>query len=292
MLKVIDFIKSNSNWREMLTNTPYCLSILDEGEFIILKFTYKGSDFNNEIVRECRGLIIDKYLNPVCVPFSKFFNYGEPYADKIDWSSALVEEKIDGMLIKIWNYRETWMISTKDTILAEKVILNSKKETNSNFKNYSELFIAALKKIKFDMNLLNPKNTYLFELVSPYNRLIVPYESIDVYHIGTRENVTGQELEINTGIKKPKVYECSNISALIEMASKLKPSEEGYVVKDKNYKRIKVKAPAYIAAKHFVGEMNEKKIMEIIKTNYAPELLAYFPEYKKQFDAVTKAFKL
>ncbi len=284
MLKVIEFIKSHSNWRDILTNTPYCLRIIDEGEFTILKFTYNGSDFNNDIVRECRGIIIDSNLNPVCIPFFKFFNYGEPYADEIDWESAVVEEKIDGMLIKVWNYSGTWMVSTKDTILAEKVTISANNDNDSAFKSYSGLFLAALKEIKFDITSLNPQYTYVFELVSPYTRLVVPYESIDVYHIGTRDNISGQELEIDIEIKKPKTYKCNNITDLTEMASKLPYSDEGYVVKDKNYKRIKVKSPSYIAVKHYVGRMKEENMIDIIRKDEATELFAYFPEYKDKFD--------
>ncbi len=288
MLKVIELIKNNSNWRDILEKKPYCLRIINENGFTILKFTYDGSDFNNDIVRECRGIIIDSDLNPVCIPFFKFFNYGEPYADDIDWESAVVEEKIDGMLIKVWNYKGTWIVSTKDTILAEKVNLSSRNdaEPESTFKNYSELFLAALRKIRFDINLLNPQYTYVFELVSPYNKLVVPYESIDVYHIGTRDNLSCQELEIDVGIKKPKIYQCNNITDLIEMASKLTFSEEGYVVKDKNYKRIKVKSPSYVATKHYVGKMNEENMIDIVKKNETSELLAYFPEYRDKFDAM------
>jgi hypothetical protein len=88
ILNVIEYIKNNPDWREILPQTPYCITIKDDGGFILLKYSQIDSDFNNEIVRECRGLIIDKNLNPVCVPFYKFANYGESYADNINWSTA------------------------------------------------------------------------------------------------------------------------------------------------------------------------------------------------------------
>jgi len=84
ILKVIELIKNNPNWREILSESPYCITIKDDGDFILLKYSQIDSDFNNEIVRECRGLIIHKNFNPVCVPFYKFGNYGESYADNID----------------------------------------------------------------------------------------------------------------------------------------------------------------------------------------------------------------
>ncbi len=74
MLKVIQFIKDNPDWREVLSSAPYCLRISDDSGFTILKYSQIDSDFKNEIVRECRGLIIDQDLNPVCIPFFKFAN--------------------------------------------------------------------------------------------------------------------------------------------------------------------------------------------------------------------------
>jgi hypothetical protein len=283
MLHVIELIKNNRNWKDILSGAPYGLKIVDDGDFSILKFTYSDSDFNNKIVRECRGLIIDnKKLEPVCIPFFKFFNYGEEYAEKIDWDAAVVEEKIDGELIKVWSYGKEWMISTNNSIYADKVCLHS--DIYSDVKNMGELFRNALKEINFSLESLNPQCTYIFELVSPYNKLDIAYETTDIYHIGTRNNITGHEIEVDIGIKKPKVYKCNNVNDLIDMASKLQSSEEGYVVRDKGFKRIKVKSLAYVAFKHFVQDMNEERIISILRSNEDSELLTYFPEFRKQFD--------
>jgi hypothetical protein len=294
MLRVIELIKNNRNWRDILSCAPYGLKIVDDGDFSILKFTYSDSDFYNEIVRECRGLIIDnKKLEPVCIPFFKFFNYREEYADKIDWDSAVVEEKIDGALIKVWNYGNEWMISTNNSIYADKVCLHSKTLTNidSDVKNMGELFRNALKEINFSLESLNPQCTYIFELVSPYNKLVIAYETTDVYHIGTRDNIIGHEIEVDIGIKKPKVYKCNNVNEVIDMASKLQSFEEGYVVRDKDFKRIKVKNPAYIAFKYFVQDMNEERIISILRSNENSELLTYFPEFRKQFDEMALKYR-
>ena len=290
MLKVISFIKENQNWREILSSEPYSLLINDDGNFTILKYSQINSDFNNEIVRECRGLIIDKEYNSVCIPFFKFGNYGESYADTIDWNSARVEEKLDGSLIKVWNYDGNWIVSTNGTIFAEKAILGSDDEmkTSVEFVNFAELFETACINAQLDFNCLNPQYTYMFELVSPYNRIVVPHDSIDIYHIGTRDNNSLQEIEVDIGIKKPRIYECNNIDDLIDMASKLRYCEEGYVVRDKDFKRIKVKSPAYVAVHHLISGMNEKRLLELMRTNEVSEFLTYFPEYKTHIDKLTK----
>jgi hypothetical protein len=290
MLKVIQFIKGNPNWRQLLSCEPYNLSINDDGDYTILKYSQYDSDFNNEIVRECRGLIIDKDCNPVCIPFFKFGNYGEPYADVIDWETAKVEEKVDGSLIKVWNNRGKWIVSTNGTIFAEKAAIGGvdEKEANAVFHNFAELFESARIKTGLSFNCLNPQYTYLFEIVSPHNRIVVPYDSIDIYHIGTRDNATLQELETDIGIKKPRTYAFNSLNDLIEIASKLRYCEEGYVVKDKDYKRIKVKSPAYVAAHHLISGINEKGLLELMRTNEASEFLTYFPEYKQNIDTLSE----
>ena len=256
----------------------------------MLKYSQIDSDFNIEIVRECRGLIIDRNLNPVCVPFYKFGNYGEPYADNIVWTTAKVEEKIDGSLIKVWNYNGKWTVSTNGTIFAHKANIGSDTDNemtvDTTYSNFGELFEAAAAKVGFDITSLNPQYTYMFELVSPYNRVVIPYESIDLYHIGTRNNITLKEIESDIGIKKPKTYQCNNLSDLIEMAGKLRYCEEGYVVKDAEYRRIKVKSPAYVSVSHLISGMNEKRLLELLRTNEVDEFLTYFPEYKPYIETM------
>jgi len=286
MLKVIDFIKHTPDWRKVLEAAPYNLSINDDGGFTILKYSQVDSDFTCDIVRECRGIIIDEAYNPVCVPFFKFANYGEPYADKIDWATARVEEKIDGSLIKVWNYKGNWIVSTNGTIFAENANIDSvcDYKHRGHFSNYAELFNAAVSNAGLDLDSLNPQYTYMFELCSPYNRVVAPHHEIKIYHIGTRDNTTLRELEIDIGIPKPKTYHCNDMNDLIEMASKLKYSEEGYVVKDGDYRRVKVKSPSYVAAHYLINNMNDKKLLELLRKNETAEFLAYFPEYEEFID--------
>jgi len=83
---------------------------------------------------------------------------------------------------------------------------------------------------------------------------------------------------------RPKSRQCDDINDLIEMASKLRYCEEGYVVKDANYSRIKVKSPAYVAVSHLISGINEKRLIELLRTNEVGEFLAYFPEYKSHIE--------
>ena len=101
MLYVQKFISENSDWEKLLQEKPYCITISRDKVFghnlVMFKYSQPDSDFNNQLVRECRGLILDEdTLEPVCVPFFKFGNFSESYVPDIDWSSAFVSQKLDG----------------------------------------------------------------------------------------------------------------------------------------------------------------------------------------------------
>lgn len=278
-LKLIEFIKNNNNWEELLSNEPYFLKIKREDNYIIFNYNQIYSDFFNDIVKEARGLIIkEENFEPVCIPFLKFFNVDEPNAVQIDWKTAKVQEKIDGSLIKLWFDKE-WKVSTNGCINAYNVELPN----SLVYKTFGELFDKALENEDF---LLDINFTYMFELVSPYNKVVIDYPNIKLYHIGTRNNITFQETEMFIGIEKPKEYAMNTEEEVKEAANKLPFSEEGYVVVDEKYNRVKIKSPAYVNAHRLVNNhcVNKQKVLELIISNDQNEFLSYFPEYKSVFD--------
>jgi hypothetical protein len=105
----LDFIREHSDWEELLSAAPYHIKIKRTDGYVIFSYGIEA-DFRIDVVRECRGIILDEKngYKPVCVPFFKFGNYGEPYADEIDWDTARVQEKIDGSLIKVWHHKGQW----------------------------------------------------------------------------------------------------------------------------------------------------------------------------------------
>lgn len=277
--KLLEFINKNEKWKELIQQEPYNIIVKENKDYVLLKYNQIESDFKNSIVQCCRGIILNKENKIVCFPFYKFFNYGEPQTDKIDWETAKVQEKIDGSLIKVW-FDEFWHISTNGTINAYEAQLNEEGKT------FGDLFEQVRDKINFDK--LNKDNTYMFELVSPENQVIVYYSETKIYHIGTRNNITFEEIEEDIGVEKPKLYNFNNLEDLIEFTKTLTKDQEGFVVVDKNYNRIKVKSPQYLMAHYLMGNMKftPKRIVEIIKSGEQNEVLTYFPELQKEFNNI------
>ena len=297
-LKVLEFIKAHDDWREILSSGPYNISINEEDGLIILKYNQLNSNFRRVFVKECRGLILyADTLEPACVPFYKFFNLGEKYANKIDWDSARISEKMDGTLIKVFYRKDKnkWQISTNATINAFNCKIGSFDATvideDIPFSSYGELFVHSLHEpIDSLFNRLNKEYTYMFELCSPYNKVVIKYNDCNVWHIGTRNNNTLKEVEMDIGIKKPKEYFFNSIDDCIAASKELKPDQEGYVVRDKNFHRVKIKNPVYLLMHRSINNrvITLRRIIDMIKENETNEFLSYFPEYGPAVDSVKK----
>ena len=284
-MRLTSFIKTHNDWEKLLSEPPYCVKIKRDGGYVIFSYNQLFSDFSDELVRECRGVILDENtFEPAGVPFYKFGNYGENYVPDIDWSSARVQEKIDGSLFKVWYHNGSWRVSTNGTIDAHKAELSRTDlfEDDCPYLTYGDLFEQAKKLAGLNYDKLDKDCVYMFELVSPYNKVVVLYDKLDIYHIGTRNNKTLQELDVDIGIKKPRQFAINSLQACIEQAKNLPSNKEGYVVVDKFYNRVKVKNPVYVSLHHLKnnGEPSIAGLVSIIRNNELGEFLTYFPEFK------------
>lgn len=314
-LKLIDFIKEHSDWEVLLSQAPYCLNISRDKMFgrnlIMFKYSQQDSDFSNDIVKECRGIILDEdTFEPISVPYFKFFNFSEPNAAEIDWQSATILEKIDGSLVKVVKFSDQEiLVSTNGVIDAFKCELNSM--IGCPYNNFGELFWEAIRNQMIDCGYSLDENdpvkwladklllntTYMFELCSPYNRVIVPHKETKLYFHGWRDNISLEEMRFNTCILTkifdcPKIYNLKSLDECIAATQAMPWDEEGYVVVDKNFNRVKIKSPAYLLAHQLAnnGNMSIRRAIDVYMAGECDEILAYFPEYKSAFDEIDKRF--
>ena len=287
MLEIQRFIQQNENWEEKLQQKPYCLLIKEDGNLVLFKYNQIDSKMNKRICQEARGLILEKNTwKVVRCAFFKFFNYGESNAADIDFDSAKVQEKVDGSLISLYYYNG-WQVATNGTINAKDAFLQFQ---NDKYETYYDLFSKASENI--NLNSLNKNYTYTFELTSKYNKVVIPHGEPKLTHIATRDNITLEELDEDIGVEKPKSYKFSSVEDIIESAKKLPYNEEGYVIVDRNWNRLKVKSPAYVAIHHMKenGKMSNSKMIRLVMKGEKEEFLTYFSEYKEDFEKVEKLF--
>lgn len=286
-LKLVEFIKNNPNWEELLKGYPYFISIKRKDNFIMLNYSQIDSRFSEEIVRECRGIILeDETFRPVCVPFFKFGNYGESYCPDIDWNTAEVQEKVDGSLIKLWYYKGDWKKSTNGMIDAKDAELS---EFVTEFRTFDDLINIAIKNSGLRVDKLDIVSTHMFELTSPYNKVVIYHPETTIRYLGSRNNILLQEYNAGNyiGIDIPKRYKFNSLNDTVAASKDLPFNEEGYVVVDGNWNRVKIKSPAYVMTHHLLtGPMTEDRIIDLIKVNEQDEFLIYYPEYIPKFKEV------
>lgn len=296
MYELERFLKENENWEEILTGEPYYIKVKRDGPYVMFNYDQLRSDFSSILVQQSRGIIFrEATLEPVCVPFFKFFNVGELNAADIDWNTAFVSEKVDGSLIKVW-WDGNWNISTNGTIDAFKAELGDVK-----FSSFGEYFINTL--LRYYENStefychLDTDYTYMFELVGPYNRVVIPYEEPAIYFIGARDKTTGEEFccsKVVAGalgmgrFNRPAQYSLSSLSDCIKAAELKSWDDEGFVVCDAWFNRVKIKSPAYVMA-HYARNnnvINRKYLIRIILANEIEEFLCYATDYKEELEKV------
>lgn len=293
---LIKFIKENPDWETKLTTDPYNLKIRKKDQFVLFYYNQLSSDFTNEIVKECRGVILDSTDWTVArYAFKKFFNADEHNCDvKIDWASAVVSEKIDGSLVSAWwdKYQQKWRWATSKAIDVEDALLPE--DVNCPYHNYQELINKALNDCVFDESSFCRSYTYNFELVSPYTQVVIPYEKPKLYFLCSVNNQTLDEIPCwyyPSTWNKPCSFAFNNYQECKEMADKLPWNEEGYVVRDKFGHRVKIKSPEYVKA-HYLRNNNvitQRRLIEVILANEADEFLTYCPDYIEAVYKITWA---
>lgn len=225
-----------------------------EHEIFILNYTpktqYEG--FWNETTEQCRGLIINKDEEIISRCFRKFFNYQE-IKQKADLlfehkTPYKIYEKYDGSLGISYFIKEKPFIATRGSFSSDQSIIANK--------------ILQEKNIKLDPNL-----TYLFEIISPENKIVVNYgDKKELVLLAIIETKTNKELELeyyNPGFFSCDVYEQS----IGEILNSKKENFEGYVVKFENNFRFKIKLPEYVRLHKIIFNLSTKEIWQNLKTN-------------------------
>lgn len=304
--KLGEFCATHSDWEELLSAEPYSIKIKKEDSFVIFNYNQLSSDFNNEIVREARGIIFreGEWEYPVCHAFDKFGNYGESYVPDMDWRSIKVSEKIDGSIMKLWCYNGCWHLSTNANINAENAEIGDVRRDNFaqvfwevvvnhlGWKEKQQLLINWF-------NKLDAEYTYIFELVSPYTRVVIPYKYSEIYFLGARNNISNQQFGCDTSsammlhmdiFPRPKLYSMQTLEQITAAAKELPWDNEGYVCYDKYFNRCKIKSPRYVTA-HFARNNNvitRKHLIDIILKGEMAEFLIYASDYADQMEYTKK----
>lgn len=240
-------------------------SVSNEGVVIVSIPT----DYSDPVVQEARGIIVDMESGDVvCWPFRKFGNWQESYADDIDWESAKIFEKVDGSIVKLWFDKKggDWVWSTNGVIFAENAPVS-----NSENKSFLTLIKGAINYKSVPFSYLDKDNTYIFELTGKENKVVIDYDLPELYYLGTRSNKDGKESSddrrLFSGFRKPKefILRERSLDSVVRLSKTLnkdgKCTNEGFVVVDKHFNRVKVKTDEYFAM-HKMASISNRGILK------------------------------
>ena len=271
------------------------------------------------MVQECRGIILDEAdgWRVVSRSFDKFFNYGEGHAAALDWGTAQVQEKVDGSLITVYAYKGAWHAATTGTPDGcGDVHGNDASGTWSpragltwpvpmSFAGYfwqtlSLYDVPALREPPGARSTRAEECfSWMFELTGPLNRIVVPHAEAKVTLLGARIPETGKWIPLDDAKKilggnVPAVrsFPLQTVEDVLASFTTLSPlTQEGYVVCDATFNRIKVKHPGYVAIHHAKDGMSVRAFVEIAKSGEVSEVEAVFPELKWQIDNVRERYE-
>jgi hypothetical protein len=254
---------------------------------VLFKYSQIDSPMGEPLVWECRGTILDEDKNwdIVCFPFQKFFNHGEGHAAEIDWSGASVTEKFDGTLITLYWYADSWHVATTGTP-------DASGNVNDLGFTFQDLFWNTFNNLNMPMPSDKHKHyNYMFELMTQHNRVVVVHREPKIVLIGVRNLLTGYEEKIDEharyGWAYAKRHNLDSVDNIIRTFGDIDPiSQEGYVVTDRNFNRIKIKHPGYVALHQMKDGLNTKSILELVRSGDTDEVKNYFPEWTGLIDSM------
>lgn len=231
-----------------------------EKDLYIVKYLHSGIDWSQPYALDARGIVLDGNSNVVSRPYKKFFNYNElKHRDDLPreikrlsyWNSDefTVMEKLDGSLTVVSQYEGEIIYSSSGNIEGEYPDLFKKWFEN----NLNQEQMEKLKDITTNY-------TVILEYVSPQTRIVVPYQEESMILHGVINTETGKEIEKirilmaianGIGVDVAHFFDISFDQIMnIQKREFTDDIMEGFVVKFKDGKRLKIKTEEYVK-RHF-----------------------------------------
>lgn len=227
----------------------------DKKGLTTIKYIHRGVDFTDPMIRRARALTLDDDGNIVLCGFEKFFNHNEletqgryDRAFKEEFAYLTLDnpegrvtfyEKLDGTLIVAGLYQGELVAGTSAS-------------TKTEYSRRAQEVLGANENI---MRYLreNPTRNLLFEYISPFNQIGVPYDKEDYVLIGVSDTRTCTVLPIEEalavavqlGVTVPRVYDLT--LAEVQRNQRELTNFEGYVAYNKFGRPIKFKTDDWFA---------------------------------------------
>jgi len=281
-------MSSRADWLEHLENDLH-ISVVRDGDLASLKYNQLESPMADPMVQQCRGMVVDCAKRRVLAwPYNKFFNHGEHLATPIDWATARVQEKLDGSLMILHVRDCIWSVASSGHPTAGGSF-------GSDARTFREAFWKVMSDQEIDTDELDARATYMLELCDSPNRVVVRHEKPRLVLHGARWLESGEEFlpsalhnaGNSAGLEVVNEFGIASIDQCLSAAEALDPlKQEGFVVVDAEFNRVKIKSPRYVILHHLKGEATPRRAIELWQTGETEELLNSFPEFKPVIEPI------
>ena len=288
MLKIQEYLKTHS-LNDLQTTYGIKNIVHPIDKRIILNYHQIESPKTNPIVKEARGLVLDKDFNLVACSFPRFFNWGEDLANanKFKWDNFIVQEKVDGSLIILYFWDGQWRVNTRNSF--------GEGQIHKDYKYTWESLVKSL----INESQLDRHTTYILELTSPYNTVVRHFQTSQLHLLTAFE----EDLELDyitceliskhlSFFHRPRTFEFSSIDDVLNYILKLEvegKDDEGVVIRDINNERWKIKNQKYLLLHHLKdnGNINRtENLLKIVMAGEIDEIVANFPETKDRLHKI------
>lgn len=174
-MEFLNFINKNKNLSyediKDLLEKDYNLKIrLDKYDNYYMVSTTNESNFKDNLVRQCTGIILEKKTNKIIHYFGeKAYDIVNNYynniieLEKIDINKCLIAPYRDGYIIKIFNYKQKWNFATSRHTNIKYFIINNKTNTTL-YDIFKETILKTFNSINDFLNTLDENYCYSFIL--------------------------------------------------------------------------------------------------------------------------------
>lgn len=267
--KLLEYCKSG--WVDVQSHPKY-------PNLQIFNYSRKTQYSNHwdEITLNSRGLIVDMDSQKiVATGFPKFFNI-EEHNWEIPNEPFEIFEKEDGSLGICFYYDGKWHLATRGSFSSDQA--NEGKKILDE--NYGHLYPTV-----FDRN-----SCYLFEIIYPENRIVVNYGD-------TRDLILIGKYQIFPMIKELDVHNYANLSFSVvirynghlhfkELKALNIPNSEGFVIRFRSGKRMKIKFEEYVKLHAIVTNISTVSIWEQLKSGKTNNEILDLIEVDEIYDSI------
>jgi len=313
MLAIIQYIKDKNfesfdKLKETL-ESDLSISVKDSGSVYMLSFT-ETSDLDNPMIRECSGLIVEKFTNKIlhysfqkCYDsfdtfgsIEKSYNEGDTFNVANLDGDEILNHYFDGSMVKIYYHNDKWNISTSRHIDGSKNFWSSKMSFGVLFEEAVINTYSLLEYNEF-LDTLDTEWCYTYILQHPLNNTTLEISEAFVFFIN-RVN-TSMDGCLREEVPEIENFKVSNktVKSVIDNYNNLSISENYIVYKFDNdgniVNRIKIMSPELKKIRELKGNypnIGLQYLEHISNDEKINELGCMFPSKMDIFDSVEEKF--